>query len=119
MRAHVAVAGPAGGRLEDITWHNTFRFLGIERRSSWVPGRRFDAAGCHSEDTRRSRPRRRPAWEVTELDLDEPKAHEVLVRVMACGLCHSDEHVREGGPYRYPMVGGARARVSSRRSVRR
>ena len=25
---------------------------------------------------------------------------------MACGLCSSDEHVREGGPYRYPMVGG-------------
>ena len=45
-------------------------------------------------------------WEVVELDLDEPKEHEVLVRVMACGLCHSDEHVREGGPYRYPMVGG-------------
>jgi len=45
-------------------------------------------------------------WEVTELELDEPKDHEVLVRVMACGLCHSDEHVREGGPYRYPMVGG-------------
>ena len=45
-------------------------------------------------------------WEVTELDLDEPKEHEVLVRVMVCGLCHSDEHVREGGPYRYPMIGG-------------
>ena len=45
-------------------------------------------------------------WEVTELELDEPKDHEILVRVMACGLCHSDEHVREGGPYRYPMVGG-------------
>ena len=35
------------------------------------------------------------AWEVTEVDLDEPKAHEVLVKVMACGLCHFDEHVRE------------------------
>ena len=45
-------------------------------------------------------------WELTELELDEPKDHEVLVRVMACGLCHSDEHVREGGPYRYPMIGG-------------
>jgi S-(hydroxymethyl)glutathione dehydrogenase/alcohol dehydrogenase len=45
-------------------------------------------------------------WEVTELDLDEPKAHEVRVRVMASGLCHSDEHVREGGNWRYPMVGG-------------
>jgi S-(hydroxymethyl)glutathione dehydrogenase/alcohol dehydrogenase len=45
-------------------------------------------------------------WEVLELELDEPKEHEVLVRVEACGLCHSDEHVREGGPFRYPMVGG-------------
>jgi alcohol dehydrogenase (nicotinoprotein) len=45
-------------------------------------------------------------WEVVELELDEPRAHEVLVRVEACGLCHSDEHVREGGPFRYPMVGG-------------
>ena len=45
-------------------------------------------------------------WEVVELQLDEPKEHEVLVRVEACGLCHSDEHVREGGPFRYPMVGG-------------
>jgi S-(hydroxymethyl)glutathione dehydrogenase/alcohol dehydrogenase len=45
-------------------------------------------------------------WDVVELELDEPKAREVLIRVMACGLCHSDEHVREGGPFRYPMVGG-------------
>jgi NDMA-dependent alcohol dehydrogenase len=47
-------------------------------------------------------------WEVTELDLDEPRDHEVLVRVIASGLCHSDEHIREdGGDHvRYPMVGG-------------
>jgi NDMA-dependent alcohol dehydrogenase len=47
-------------------------------------------------------------WEVTELDLDEPRAHEVLVRVEVSGLCHSDEHIREdGGDHvRYPMVGG-------------
>jgi NDMA-dependent alcohol dehydrogenase len=45
-------------------------------------------------------------WELVGLDLDEPREHEVLVRVMASGLCHSDEHVREGGPFRYPMVGG-------------
>jgi S-(hydroxymethyl)glutathione dehydrogenase/alcohol dehydrogenase len=45
---------------------------------------------------------------VTELDLDEPRAYEVLVRVMTSGLCHSDEHIREdGGDHvRYPMVGG-------------
>jgi Zn-dependent alcohol dehydrogenase len=29
-----------------------------------------------------------------ELSLDPPKANEVLVRVMATGLCHSDEHIR-------------------------
>lgn len=46
------------------------------------------------------------SWEITTLELDAPRDHEVLVRVMASGMCHSDEHVREGGPYRYPMVGG-------------
>ncbi|MGH9101802.1 MAG: NDMA-dependent alcohol dehydrogenase [Acidimicrobiales bacterium] len=46
-------------------------------------------------------------WEITELDLDSPKAHEVQVKFMAAGLCHSDEHVRCGDtPVRYPMVGG-------------
>jgi D-arabinose 1-dehydrogenase-like Zn-dependent alcohol dehydrogenase len=29
-------------------------------------------------------------WEITELDLDEPKAGEVLIRYEAAGLCHSD-----------------------------
>ena len=33
-------------------------------------------------------------WELTELDLDEPKAGEVLIRMEAAGLCHSDEHIR-------------------------
>ena len=33
-------------------------------------------------------------WHVTELELDPPKENEVLIRFMASGLCHSDEHVR-------------------------
>ena len=33
-------------------------------------------------------------WKIEEVDLDPPKAHEVLVRWMAAGLCHSDEHLR-------------------------
>jgi Zn-dependent alcohol dehydrogenase len=37
-------------------------------------------------------------WEIKELSLDPPKANEVLVHVMATGLCHSDEHVG-GGVY--------------------
>lgn len=45
-------------------------------------------------------------WEITELDLDEPHPNEVLVRYMASGLCHSDEHIRESGGARLPLVGG-------------
>lgn len=35
-------------------------------------------------------------WEVDELTLDDPREGEVLVRLAASGLCHSDEHVRVG-----------------------
>ena len=45
-------------------------------------------------------------WEITELDLDEPKAGEVLVSMRAAGLCHSDEHIRATGTARLPLVGG-------------
>tara|TARA_R110002020_G_scaffold65413_25_gene172855 strand:+ start:4082 stop:5188 length:1107 start_codon:yes stop_codon:yes gene_type:complete len=46
-------------------------------------------------------------WEIVELDLDEPQAGELLVRFVATGLCHSDEHLRIGSVLpRYPMVGG-------------
>ena len=46
-------------------------------------------------------------WEVLELDLDPPKDHEVLIRFVAAGLCHSDDHLRTGDlPARYPLVGG-------------
>jgi S-(hydroxymethyl)glutathione dehydrogenase/alcohol dehydrogenase len=46
-------------------------------------------------------------FEIVELDLDEPRAGEVLVRLEASGLCHSDDHLRTGDiPVRYPIVGG-------------
>ena len=45
------------------------------------------------------------AWEIVELDLDEPGPGEVLVRMQVAGLCHSDEHLKYGGP-RFPIVGG-------------
>lgn len=38
------------------------------------------------------------AWSVEEIDLDPPRAGEVLVRVEGSGLCHSDEHVLTGDP---------------------
>jgi len=46
-------------------------------------------------------------WEITDLELDEPKAHEVRVRFHASGLCHSDHHITKGDAMvRFPIVGG-------------
>jgi len=46
-------------------------------------------------------------FEITELDLDGPKTGEVLIRYVAAGLCHSDEHLRNGDLVpRFPIVGG-------------
>ena len=46
-------------------------------------------------------------WEIADLQLDEPKAHEVRVKLMAAGLCHSDDHITTGdAPIRLPVVGG-------------
>ncbi|MGP4018937.1 NDMA-dependent alcohol dehydrogenase [Saccharopolyspora sp. 5N708] len=46
-------------------------------------------------------------WELTDLQLDPPKAHEVRVKFAASGLCHSDDHITQGdAPVRFPMVGG-------------
>jgi NDMA-dependent alcohol dehydrogenase len=46
-------------------------------------------------------------FEITELELDPPKAGEVLIRYVASGLCHSDEHLRTGDLVpRFPVVGG-------------
>jgi len=46
-------------------------------------------------------------FEIVELDLDPPKAGEVLIRYVAAGLCHSDEHLRQGDIVpRFPVVGG-------------
>ena len=35
-------------------------------------------------------------WEVVDVELDDPREHEVLVRMVAAGLCHSDDHVAKG-----------------------
>ncbi len=45
--------------------------------------------------------------EVETIELDPPKADEVLVRIAASGMCHSDEHLRTGdlGGI-YPIIGG-------------
>ena len=35
-------------------------------------------------------------WSVEEIELDPPKAGEVLVKMVASGMCHSDEHLVTG-----------------------
>src|SRR5437764_15328406 len=46
-------------------------------------------------------------WSVEEVELDGPRANEVLVRYTASGLCHSDDHFRTGDMVaRMPMVLG-------------
>ncbi|MGV0768437.1 NDMA-dependent alcohol dehydrogenase [Mycobacterium syngnathidarum] len=46
-------------------------------------------------------------FEIVELDLDGPRAGEVLIRYTAAGLCHSDLHLADGDlPPRFPIVGG-------------
>ena len=35
-------------------------------------------------------------WEVREIELGDPVAGEVQVKLTASGLCHSDEHLRTG-----------------------
>ena len=42
-----------------------------------------------------------------EVDIDAPKGHEVLVRTVACGVCHSDLSVAEGKvPVPTPIILG-------------
>ncbi|SFJ97255.1 NDMA-dependent alcohol dehydrogenase [Amycolatopsis sacchari] len=46
-------------------------------------------------------------WEVTELELDDPREGEVRIRFAVSGMCHSDEHLRTGDSVsRLPIVGG-------------
>jgi D-arabinose 1-dehydrogenase-like Zn-dependent alcohol dehydrogenase len=47
-------------------------------------------------------------FELVERDLPQPGPGEALVRVHACGICHSDSYVKEGGfpGVTYPAVPG-------------
>jgi NDMA-dependent alcohol dehydrogenase len=46
-------------------------------------------------------------WSVEPIELDAPKEGEVLVRMAASGLCHSDEHLVTGDfQGMYPIIGG-------------
>ena len=47
-------------------------------------------------------------WRIEEFDLDDPGPSEVLVEMVATGLCHSDDHTAQGdiSMATLPMVGG-------------
>jgi NDMA-dependent alcohol dehydrogenase len=46
-------------------------------------------------------------WSVDEVELDDPGPTEVLVEMVASGLCHSDDHSTTGDmPTQLPIVGG-------------
>jgi S-(hydroxymethyl)glutathione dehydrogenase/alcohol dehydrogenase len=53
---------------------------------------------------------RNTPWSVEEIELDPPKAGEVLVKMVASGMCHSDEHVvtgdLAGATAEPPCIGG-------------
>jgi S-(hydroxymethyl)glutathione dehydrogenase/alcohol dehydrogenase len=47
-------------------------------------------------------------WQVVDVEVDEPGEYEVLVRLVASGLCHSDDHVAkaDGKISHFPYCGG-------------
>ncbi|WP_132992865.1 NDMA-dependent alcohol dehydrogenase [Gordonia zhaorongruii] len=46
-------------------------------------------------------------WQIEEVELGDPIAGEVQVRLASSGLCHSDHHLRTGqSPVPMPVVGG-------------
>ena len=46
-------------------------------------------------------------WMVEEIEVDDPKANEVLVNWKVAGMCHSDEHLTTGDlPFALPIIGG-------------
>ena len=46
-------------------------------------------------------------WSVEEIELDGPQRREILVKTLAAGMCHSDEHAHDGSmPVPLPIVGG-------------
>ena len=46
-------------------------------------------------------------WSVEPIELDPPKDGEVLIKLAASGMCHSDEHLLTGDmPVPLPVIGG-------------
>ena len=58
-------------------------------------------------------------WELVEREIPEPQSGQVRVKVLACGICHSDVLVKDGGwpGLQYPRVPAMRLQVASMQLV--
>ena len=47
-------------------------------------------------------------WEILDIDMEDPRQGEVRLKMVASGLCHSDDHITTGdlAPGILPMAGG-------------
>ena len=47
-------------------------------------------------------------WEIAEIEMDEPRQGELQLKMVASGLCHSDDHMTTGDltPGLFPLAGG-------------
>jgi S-(hydroxymethyl)glutathione dehydrogenase/alcohol dehydrogenase len=46
-------------------------------------------------------------WSIEDIEIDAPGPNEVLVKLAASGMCHSDEHLVTGDlPFELPIIGG-------------
>ncbi len=76
-------------------------------RTDRLPGMEIQAAVTESKGA---------PFEIRQVQLDEPRADEVLVRVVAAGICHTDLIIRDQWyPVPLPAVLGHEGAGSSRR----
>lgn len=47
-------------------------------------------------------------WEIVDIEFDDPQHGEIAIKMVASGMCHSDDHLKTGDipVERYPMAGG-------------
>ncbi|KAF2643815.1 alcohol dehydrogenase [Massarina eburnea CBS 473.64] len=45
-------------------------------------------------------------WTIKEVPVSQPKQGEILIKVLACGVCHSDSLIQEGHMGTYPRTPG-------------
>ena len=77
---------------------------GVVARNEVLERKRFDLQIVNWKSRERLKHR---AERALDIELDPPAAGEVLVKLAASGLCHSDEHLVTGDlPFALPIIGG-------------